>query len=110
MWGLGRRPVVADFTYVPMATGRLAYTAFVVDAFPNRIVGWECSTSKETAFVESAIREVVPLRARDGHPIDGAVHHSAGSQAAKVSDYAAGPAASRASGRQCRVQPGDEPP
>jgi putative transposase len=75
------RLLVADFTYVRLATGCFAYTAFVIDAYANRIVGWECSTSKQTAFVESAIRQAVAMRARDGHPIDGAVHHSdAGSQ------------------------------
>jgi putative transposase len=79
------RLLVADFTYVRMATGCFAYTAFVIDAYANRIVGWECSTSKETAFVESAIRQAVAVRAREGHPIDGAVHHSdAGSQYTSV--------------------------
>ena len=29
-----------------MATGCFAYTAFVIDAFAGRIVGWECSTSQ----------------------------------------------------------------
>jgi putative transposase len=69
------RLLVADFTYVRMATGCFGYTAFVIDAYANRIVGWECSTSKHTSFVESAIRQAVALRARQGHPIDGAVHH-----------------------------------
>ncbi len=59
-----------------------AYTAFVIDAFAGLIVGWECSTSKKTAFVESAIRQAAALRARQGHPIGGdTIHHSdAGSQ------------------------------
>jgi putative transposase len=79
------RLLVADFTYVGMATGCFAYTAFVIDAYANRIVGWECSTSKQTAFVEAAIRQGVVLRARQGHPLDGAVHHSdAGSQYTSV--------------------------
>jgi hypothetical protein len=34
---------VADFTYVPLAGGRFAYTAFVIDAFAGLIPGWECS-------------------------------------------------------------------
>jgi putative transposase len=46
---------VADFTYVPLTGVRFAYTAFVIDAFAGLIPGWECSLSKETAFVESAI-------------------------------------------------------
>jgi len=79
------RLLVADFTYVRMATGCFAYTAFVIDAFANLIVGWECSTSKETAFVESAIRQAARLRAGQGDPLDRVVHHSdAGSQYTSV--------------------------
>jgi putative transposase len=75
------RLLVADFTYVRMAAGCFAYTAFVIDAYANRIVGWECSTSKHTSFVESAIRQAAALRIREGHPLDGIIHHSdAGSQ------------------------------
>jgi transposase InsO family protein len=55
---------VADFTYVPMISG-FGYTAFVIDAFAGRIVGWECSLSKETVFVESAIRQAATFRAVD---------------------------------------------
>ena len=43
---------VADFTYVPLDGGGFGYTALVVDAFAGLIPGWECSLSKETAFVE----------------------------------------------------------
>jgi putative transposase len=77
---------VADFTYVPLAGGRFAYTAFVIDAFAGLIPGWECSLSKETAFVESAIRQATAYRARQGNPITGgAIHHSdAGSQYTSV--------------------------
>jgi putative transposase len=77
---------VADFTYVPLAGGRFAYTAFVIDAFAGLIPGWECSLSKETAFVESAIRQATAYRARQGKPIaSGAIHHSdAGSQYTSV--------------------------
>ena len=73
---------VADFTYVPLDGGGFGYTAFVIDAFAGLIAGWECSLSKQTAFVERAIRQAAALRARQGHPIGGAaIHHSdAGSQ------------------------------
>ena len=73
---------VADFTYVPLDGGGFGYTAFVIDAFAGLIAGWECSLSKETAFVERAIRQAAACRARQGHPLgDGAIHHSdAGSQ------------------------------
>jgi putative transposase len=78
--------VVADFTYVRMATGSFAYTAFVIDAYADRIVGWECSTSKQTAFVESAIRQAAAIRSREGTPLLGnTIHHSdAGSQYTSV--------------------------
>jgi putative transposase len=63
----GSRPgelAVADFTHVPLACGQTAYTAFVIDAFAGLIPGWECSLSKRTAFVESAIRQAAAYRAR----------------------------------------------
>lgn len=68
--------VVADFTYVAMAGGSFAYTAFVVDAFADLIVGWECSETKTTDFVESALRQATGFRNRQGTPIAGAIHHS----------------------------------
>ncbi|RMI27550.1 IS3 family transposase [Nocardia stercoris] len=74
--------LVADFTYVRLVTGVFVYTAFVIDAYAGRILGWECSTSKTTGFVESAIRQAAAIRAREGHPLAGnTIHHSdAGSQ------------------------------
>src|SRR5271166_3847964 len=77
---------VADFTYVPLDGGGFGYTAFVIDAFAGLIAGWECSLSKETAFVERAIRQAAAWRARQGHPLgDGASCHSdAGSQYTSV--------------------------
>lgn len=80
------RLVVADFTYVRLISGVFVYTAFVIDAFAGRIVGWQCSTSKQTAFVESAIRQAAALRAREGYPLRGeTIHHSdAGSQYTSV--------------------------
>jgi putative transposase len=58
------------------------YTAFVIDAFAGLIVGWECSLSKDTAFVERAIGQAAARRRREGHPLRGTtIHHSdAGSQ------------------------------
>jgi hypothetical protein len=58
------RLLVADFTYVRLAAGTFAYTAFVIDAFAGRIVGWECSTSKHTTFVERAIAQAAAFRTR----------------------------------------------
>ena len=72
--------VVADFTYVPMTCG-FGYTAFVVDAYAGLIPGWECSLTKDTGFVERALRYAAEFRLRQGHPFDDAIHHSdAGSQ------------------------------
>lgn len=73
--------VVADFTYVKLITGTFVYVAFVIDAYAGAIIGWEAARVKQTRFVESAIRQAAALRARQGHRIDGAIHHSnAGSQ------------------------------
>jgi len=74
--------VVADFTYVRLVTGVFVYTAFVIDAFAGRIVGWECSASKHDRFVRSAIRQAAALRTAEGNPLSGnTIHHSdAGSQ------------------------------
>jgi putative transposase len=72
--------VVADFTYVPMIAG-FGYTALVIDAFAGLIPGWECSLSKQTVFVERALRHAAAFRARQGYPFDETIHHSdAGSQ------------------------------
>jgi putative transposase len=73
---------VADFTYVPLDGGGFGYTAFVIDAYAGLIAGWECSLTKNTAFVERAIRGAAALRGREGHPLSGiTIHHSdAGSQ------------------------------
>ncbi len=61
------------------------YVAFVIDAYAGAIVGWEASASKHTRFVESALRQAAALRARQGHPIEDAIHHSdAGSQYTSV--------------------------
>ncbi len=78
--------LVADFTYVRLASGVFVYTAFVVDAYAGRVLGWECATSKHTAFVEAAIHQSVAVREREGNPLPGnTIHHSdAGSQYTSV--------------------------
>jgi putative transposase len=69
--------LVADFTYVRLAAGAFVYTAFVIDAYAGTIVGWECSASKHTAFVQRAIAQAATLRARQGKPLQNkAIHHS----------------------------------
>jgi putative transposase len=73
---------VADFTYVPMAGGGFDYAAFVIDAYAGLVPGWDCSLTKNTAFVERAIRAAAMRRARERLPLRGdTIHHSdAGSQ------------------------------
>ena len=73
---------VADFTYVVRVGGRWCYTAFVVDAFANTIVGWQAAPTATAALVEAAFADAVEHRRRQGHPVPaGAIHHSdAGSQ------------------------------
>jgi putative transposase len=72
---------VADFTYVPMDGGGFGYTALVIDAYAGLIAGWDCSLSKQTAFVQRAVRQAAAFRRRQGRPLDGGIHHSdAGSQ------------------------------
>ena len=71
---------------MPLDGGGFGYTALVIDAFAGLVTGWECSLSKETAFVERAIRQAAALRRRQGRPLAGAtIHHSdAGSQYTSV--------------------------
>ncbi|KZS73108.1 transposase [Mycobacterium kansasii] len=71
---------VADVTYVPITWG-FGDTAFVVDAYAGVIAGWECSLTKDAAFVERALHHAAAFRTRQGHPFDATIHHSyAGSQ------------------------------
>ncbi len=72
---------VTDFTYVPTWSG-FVYVAFAIDLFSRAIVGWQASTVKDTAFVESCLRMALWRRDQTKHPIrPGLIHHSdAGSQ------------------------------
>jgi putative transposase len=78
--------LVADFTYVRLVTGAFVYTAFVIDAYAGRILGWECAISKHTAFVEAAIHQAVAVREREGNPLPGNTldHSDTGSQYTSV--------------------------
>ena len=64
---------VTDLTYVPIWSG-FAYTAFVVDAFSQRIVGWKVAGSLETGLALDALE--MAIWARGGHSLEGLVHHS----------------------------------
>lgn len=45
--------LVADFTYVRLTGGVFVDTAFAIDAYAGRIVGWTCSAGKSDVFVRS---------------------------------------------------------
>jgi putative transposase len=55
---------------------RFGCTAFVIDAYAGVIAGWECSLRKDTGLVERALRHAAAFPARQGHPLDDAIHHS----------------------------------
>jgi putative transposase len=64
---------VTDLTYVPLRSG-FAYTAFVVDAFSRRIVGWQVSGSLRAELALDALE--MAIWARRGDALAGLVHHS----------------------------------
>jgi transposase InsO family protein len=64
---------VSDFTYVPTAEG-FVYTAFVIDVFSRRIVGWKVSTTMRTALVLDALEQAIHQRGAEG--CADLIHHS----------------------------------
>jgi putative transposase len=71
---------VVDFTYVATWAGTV-FTAFVIDVFSRRIVGWRTAATMPTALPLDALEMALWVRARTGELLDGLVHHSdAGSQ------------------------------
>jgi transposase InsO family protein len=64
---------VSDFTYVSTTDG-FVYTAFVIDVFARRIVGWKVSHSMRTDFVLDALEQAVHQRGEE--VVNGLVHHS----------------------------------
>ena len=74
---------VSDFTYVATWSG-FVYTAFVVDVFSRRIVGWRTASSMTTALVMDALNMAV--HSRRLQLLNGVIVHSdAGSQYVAVS-------------------------
>ena len=63
---------VADLTYVATWRG-FVYTAFVIDVFSRRIVGWRVSNSLRSDLALDALEQAIHDRAGD---LDGLVHHS----------------------------------
>ncbi len=71
---------VADFTYVSTWSG-WCYTAFVIDAYARRILGWSVATTMTTRFVVDAVEQAIWTRGRDGRDLAGLVaHHDHGVQ------------------------------
>ncbi len=62
---------VADFTYVATWSG-FVYTAFVIDVFARRIIGWRVARSMRTELVLDALEQAIWSRC----PPRGVVHHS----------------------------------
>ena len=63
---------VADLTYVWTIAG-FCYTAFIVDVFSRRIVGWRVAASLRTDLALDALEMAIYSR---GHDLAGLVHHS----------------------------------
>ena len=67
---------VVDFTHVPTWSG-FCYTAFVMDLYARRIVGWATSSRMDTDFVLGALEQAIWQRKhREGRCLTGLVHHS----------------------------------
>ena len=63
---------VSDLTYVATWRG-FAYTAFVIDAYARRIVGWRVSHSLHTDLALDALEQALHERRA---PREGLIHHS----------------------------------
>lgn len=71
---------VADFTYVSTWSG-WCYTAFVIDAYARRILGWSVATTMTSQLVVDAVDQAVWTRQREGRDLTGLVaHHDHGVQ------------------------------
>jgi putative transposase len=63
---------VADLTYVWTIAG-FCYTAFIVDVFSRRIVGWRVAASLRSDLALDALEMAIFAR---GHSLPGLIHHS----------------------------------
>jgi putative transposase len=71
---------VADFTYVSTWSG-WCYTAFVIDAYARRILGWSVATTMTSQFVVDAVEQAIWTRGREGRDLAGLIaHHDHGVQ------------------------------
>ena len=57
------------------------YTAFVIDAYARRILGWSVATTMTSQLVVDAVGQSIWTRKRDGKDLTGLIaHHDHGSQ------------------------------
>lgn len=71
---------VADFTYVSTWSG-WCYTAFVIDAYARRILGWSVATTMTSQLVVDAVEQAIWTRGREGRNLAGLIaHHDHGVQ------------------------------
>jgi putative transposase len=66
---------VVDFTYVTTWAGT-AFTAFVIDVYSRRIVGWRVAAQMPTALPLDALEMALWTRAQTNQLVDGLIHHS----------------------------------
>ena len=65
---------VADFTYVSTWSG-WCYTAFVIDAYARRILGWSVATTMTSQLVLDALEQAIWTRRREGRDLTGLIAH-----------------------------------
>ena len=71
---------VADFTYCSTWSG-WCYTAFVIDAYARRILGWSVATTMTSQLVVDAVDQAIWTRGRQGRDLAGLIaHHDHGTQ------------------------------
>jgi putative transposase len=71
---------VVDFTYVPTWAGTV-FSAFVIDVFSRRLVGWRTKATMPTELPLDALEMALWTRSEADQLVAGLVHHSdAGSQ------------------------------
>jgi transposase InsO family protein len=63
---------LGDITFVPLAGGRFAYLALLMDRYARRIVGWELDAHRAEPLVLAALREAIAAR----QPGPGLLHHT----------------------------------
>src|SRR5690349_22351495 len=63
-----------DRGYVPVVTGDFAYTAFVMDLFARRVLGWQVAGHLQADLALDALEMAIWTRRHEN--IDGLVHHS----------------------------------